>query len=173
MPTIHQPGEKALCYMDTAVGRIGLAQDAAGISDLFFARDDGALQSKHRGLAHACEGETPLLRQAMDQLEAYFDGKRKTFDLPLSYHGTPFQMDDWAALLGIPYGETRSYKQIAEQIGRPKAYRAVGMANNRNPIAIIIPCHRVIGHDGSLVGFGGGLDFKAHLLELERRSSAG
>ena len=161
--------KKSLWYLDTAIGRIGIAEDGDGISDVFFVRSDGGDRLKTPGPpANMTIRETLLLRKASAQLGEYFSGRRKSFDLPLSYHGTAFQMDDWNALLTIPYGETRSYKQIAEQIGRPKAYRAVGMANNRNPVSIIIPCHRVIGHDGSLVGYGGGLEHKAYLLELER-----
>jgi len=113
-------------------------------------------------------GASALIDKAAAQLEEYFDGERREFDLPLNPSGTPFQMAVWKELLAIPYGETRSYKQIAQNIGNPKALRAVGMANNRNPISIIIPCHRVIGSDGSLVGYGGGLDMKQKLLDLER-----
>ena len=103
------------------------------------------------------------------QLEQYFAGRRKTFELPLAPEGTAFQLKVWQALQEIPYGETRSYGQIARAVGNEKAARAVGMANNQNPISIIIPCHRVIGADGKLVGYGGGLERKACLLELERR----
>jgi len=111
--------------------------------------------------------ETPLIKKAAAQIEEYLNGKRKKFSLPLAMHGTEFQMDVWRALQSIPYGETRSYKEIAELVNRPKAVRAVGMANHRNPISIIVPCHRVIGHDGSLTGYGGGLPLKRRLLELE------
>lgn len=111
--------------------------------------------------------QTPLLREAVRQLHAYLAGRLHTFHLPLAPHGTPFQQNVWAALCTIPYGETRSYKQVAEMLGNPKACRAVGMANNRNPIAVIIPCHRVIGARGTLVGYGGGLLLKKRLLELE------
>lgn len=107
-------------------------------------------------------------RRAKSQLNAYFRGKRTAFDLPLRLEGTPFQSRVWAALCGIPYGETRSYADIARRIGNPKACRAVGLANGRNPIGIIVPCHRVIGADGSLTGFGGGLTRKRALLTLER-----
>lgn len=110
---------------------------------------------------------TPLLAETVRQLDEYFAGKRHDFDLPLAPQGTPFQQRVWAALRQIPYGTTASYGQIAAAIGNPKASRAVGMANNRNPIAVIIPCHRVIGADGSLVGYGGGLPIKKQLLELE------
>lgn len=101
------------------------------------------------------------------QLEAYFEGKRTQFDLPLAPKGTPFQRVAWEALINIPYGETRSYKEQAQAIGRPNAVRAVGSANNRNPIPVLIPCHRVIGTNGKLVGYAGGLGIKKHLLELE------
>lgn len=106
---------------------------------------------------------------AVEQLEAYFAGERTDFDLKLSLTGTEFQRRVWQALLTIPYGETRSYGEIAEQIGASGAARAVGLANGRNPIAIIVPCHRVIGASGSLTGYGGGLERKQSLLELERR----
>jgi len=106
---------------------------------------------------------------AVDQLEAYFAGERTDFDLELSLVGSEFQRRVWQALLTIPYGETRSYGEIAEQIGAPGAARAVGLANGRNPIAIIVPCHRVIGASGNLTGYGGGLDRKRTLLDLEKR----
>lgn len=108
---------------------------------------------------------------AIEQLNEYFTGKRKEFDLPLDPSGTPFQKKVWAALQQIPYGETRTYKQIAQAVGNDKASRAVGMANNKNPIAIVIPCHRVIGANGSLVGYAGGLHIKESLLELEKKYS--
>lgn len=117
--------------------------------------------------AREYQQQTPLLREAVRQLHAYLAGRLHTFHLPLAPHGTPFQQNVWAALCTIPYGETRSYKQVAEMLGNPKACRAVGMANNRNPIAVIIPCHRVIGARGTLVGYGGGLLLKKRLLELE------
>ncbi|WP_418981960.1 methylated-DNA--[protein]-cysteine S-methyltransferase [Alistipes sp.] len=112
--------------------------------------------------------DTPLLRQAVRELEEYFAGQRRSFTLPLAPAGTPFQCAVWEALRQIPYGQTRSYKQIAQQIGRPAACRAVGMANNRNPIPILIPCHRVVGADGSLTGYAGGLTVKSRLLAIER-----
>lgn len=111
--------------------------------------------------------ETPLLLEAARQLEEYFQGKRQNFDLPLEEKGTPFQLLVWEALRNVPYGETRTYKEIAAALGNPKASRAVGMANNRNPISIITPCHRVIGANGALVGYGGGLEVKEYLLNLE------
>ena len=109
-----------------------------------------------------------LTQLVFRQLDEYFAGTRKTFDFPYRLHGTPFQEAVWAALREIPYGETRSYKDIAEAIGHPKAFRAVGMANHANPIFIAIPCHRVIGASGSLVGYGGGPEMKRALLELEK-----
>lgn len=116
------------------------------------------------------EGKAPegLALKVFRELDEYFQGKRKTFDIPLRTHGTTFQEKVWAALRAIPYGEVRSYKEVAEAIGHPKAYRAVGMANNANPIFIIVPCHRVIGSDGSLTGYGGGLPMKRALLSLEK-----
>jgi methylated-DNA-[protein]-cysteine S-methyltransferase len=111
----------------------------------------------------------PVLNQAAQQIKDYFDGKSVTFNLPLNPTGTPFQRAVWQALTEIPYGETRSYQDIAIAIGNPKAVRAVGGAVNKNPIMIVIPCHRVIGKDGSLVGFYGGLELKQRLLDLEKR----
>jgi len=101
------------------------------------------------------------------ELDAYFAGKRRNFSFPLDLRGTDFQLACWRALLEIPYGETRSYADIARAVGRPQGFRAVGMANNRNPLAIVVPCHRVIASDGTLCGYGGGLDVKRKLLELE------
>lgn len=112
--------------------------------------------------------ETPLLLEAKQQLTEYFAGKRKNFDLPLRPQGTDFQKRVWEQLKQIPYGETRTYGQIAKAAGNPKASRAVGGANNKNPIGIIVPCHRVIGASGKLVGYAGGLDIKEKLLALEK-----
>lgn len=108
---------------------------------------------------------------AVEQLAAYFDGKLQTFDLKLEMAGTQFQRKVWEALRTIPYGETRSYGEIARQIGAPTAFRAVGLANGHNPIAVIVPCHRVIGANGSLTGFGGGLERKSALLDMEKNSA--
>jgi methylated-DNA-[protein]-cysteine S-methyltransferase len=112
--------------------------------------------------------EQPVLVEAARQLGEYFDGERTVFDLPLAFHGTEFQQRVWSALLTIPFGETRTYTEIAAQIGAPAAVRAVGAANGRNPISIVAPCHRVLGADGKLRGFAGGLEVKAQLLEHER-----
>jgi len=111
--------------------------------------------------------ESELIRRMYKQFVEYLDGKRKVFDLPLLLKGTDFQKQVWQALRDIPYGETRSYKQIAVAIGNPKAVRAVGMANNRNPLLIVVPCHRVIGTDGKMVGYAAGVDKKEFLLRLE------
>jgi O-6-methylguanine DNA methyltransferase len=112
--------------------------------------------------------ESPRLMQPyVQELEEYFAGRRRRFSFPLDLRGTEFQLACWRALLEIPYGETRTYADIARAVGKPRAFRAVGMANNRNPIAIVVPCHRVIASDGTLCGYGGGLEVKRKLLELE------
>ena len=112
-----------------------------------------------------------VLDDAVAQLESYFAGERTDFDLPLHPQGTDFQLRVWAALREIPYGETISYGELARRVGNPSASRAVGLANGRNPISIVVPCHRVIGADGSLTGYGGGMDRKRTLLDLERRAA--
>ena len=148
------------CYMDSPVGRLLIVEDAGAITNVEFDKEppEGVQM-----------GNSALLDECKRQLEEYFAGERREFDLPLSMKGTPFQMACWQALQEIPYGETRSYADIARRIGRPKACRAVGGANHVNPISIIVPCHRVIGAGGSLVGYGGGLSRKEYLLELEKR----
>ena len=141
------------------------------LGSVTFVEENGTLLAvtPHRSYEGVCQ-ETPLIKEACRQLSEYLKGERKTFDLPLNPKGTDFQKCVWRALCDIPYGETRTYKQIAEAIGNPKAVRAVGMANNRNPITIIVPCHRVIGANGKLVGYGGGLEMKEFLLRLEKVS---
>jgi len=119
------------------------------------------------GAKFAFEEAPALLRPYTKQLDEYFSGQRREFTFPLDLRGTDFQLACWRALLAIPYGETRSYADIARAVGKPNAFRAVGMANNRNPVAIVVPCHRVIASDGTLCGYGGGLDVKRKLLELE------
>jgi methylated-DNA-[protein]-cysteine S-methyltransferase len=121
----------------------------------------------HPDTPHASAPETSLITEAFRQLDQYLDGRLRQFSLPLKPLGTPFMQRVWQALLMVPYGTTASYKDIASAIGQPGAARAVGMANNRNPIAIIIPCHRIIGANGKLVGYASGLDMKKRLLELE------
>jgi methylated-DNA-[protein]-cysteine S-methyltransferase len=152
---------KSVFFYDSPIGEIGIADEDGSISHVFFGKAKAP-----NGFA---TGETPLTRRAAAQLAEYFDGKRKSFDLPLTFHGTDFQIAVWKILSSIPAGETRSYKDVAALIGKPKACRAVGLANNRNPIVIIVPCHRVIGQDGSLTGYGGGLPAKQYLLDLEKR----
>ena len=146
------------------VGRLTLVASDTGLAAVLWEHDSP------RRVPLAISGEVPrhpVLREAERQLKEYFAGKRTAFDLPLDFHGTPFQKRVWQALLKIPFGETRSYGQIARALGKPTAMRAVGAANGKNPISIIVPCHRVIGKDGQLTGFAGGLKAKAHLLKLE------
>ena len=145
------------------------------IGPLTLVEEDGALAAVrfHPDLprdaaSFALPSTTPLLRQAAAELQEYFAGQRRQFTVPLAPKGTPFQQKVWKALQEIPYGETRSYKEIAIAAGNEKACRAVGMANNRNPLPIFIPCHRVVGSDGKLVGYAGGLDVKTFLLELDK-----
>ena len=161
---------------DFPIGRVGIAEDGVGICELFFENEqtepdkgDRAAARLTREKAFWTEEETPLIREAARQLQEYFAGARKVFDLLLSMKGTEFQLEDWKALQAIPYGETCSYEDIARAIGRPKACRAVGMANHCNPVSIVVPCHRVIGKSGKMVGYGGGLSIKEYLLELERK----
>lgn len=140
--------------IDTPLGRMYLASDGENITELKFG---------------TCEKDTPdaVLLKAKSELEEYFAGERKDFTVPVKPEGTAFQQKVWSALKEIPYGETATYGKIAKRIGNEKACRAVGMANNRNPIAIIVPCHRVIGAGGSLTGYAGGIDKKEFLLKLE------
>ncbi len=149
-------------YTESPVGRLLLAGSRHALKVLAFLQGVRA-----RGAEPDWERFDEPFRRVKKQLAEYFDGERRVFDLALAPDGTDFQRAVWQALTTIPYGETRSYQQIAQQIGHPKAVRAVGAANGANPIAIIIPCHRVIGADGSLTGFGGGLDTKRYLLDLE------
>lgn len=149
-------------YYETRLGTIGIAETNDKITHLFFGGEKFSEKEYERK-------ETPVLAEAGRQLGEYFDGRRREFDLPLAPEGTEFMLRVWKALQDIPYGETRSYKEIAAMTGNSKACRAVGLANNRNPISIFIPCHRVIGANGDLVGYGGGLDKKTFLLDLERQ----
>jgi len=151
--------------MDSPVGPLTLAGKDGRLMHLRMV--DQTYEPRHGGW----ERDDTAFPDAVEQLEAYFAGERREFDLELEPVGTNFQRRVWEALLTIPYGETRSYGQIAEQIGSPGASRAVGLANGHNPIGIIVPCHRVIGANGSLTGYGGGMDRKRALLELERQSS--
>ena len=147
---------------DTRIGTLTVAADAAGLRYILFPRN------KYDAPARAdWKRDANALREPREQLLAYFAGERTTFDLPLAPQGTPFQLKVWKTLAMIPFGATWSYRDLATRIDAPKAMRAVGAANGRNPLPIVLPCHRVIGADGSLTGFGGGLPLKRFLLELE------
>ena len=148
------------------VGELTLIATDAGLSALLWPNDD---PKRVRVGDLIAAPEHPILVRAELELRAYFAGERTSFTVPLDAAGTEFQKKAWAALLTIPYGETRSYGELARQIGNPKASRAVGAANGRNPISIIVPCHRAIASDGALTGFAGGLETKRHLLALEAR----
>lgn len=148
---------------DSPIGPLLLAADDEGIRAIEFPENRHPVKRDD----HWREGRHPLLEHAKRQLDEYFSGNRRQFDLPLAPRGTTFQLQVWNALRTIPFGQTRSYAQQAQTIGKPKAMRAVGAANGRNPIPIIIPCHRVIGASGALTGFGGGLPTKRFLLQLE------
>lgn len=148
--------------IESPVGPLTLAGDGRRLMHLWM------VDQTHEPSYGGWERNDKAFSDAIDQLDGYFAGERREFDLELDLVGTNFQRRVWEALLTIPYGETRSYGYIAEQIGSPGASRAVGLANGRNPIGIIVPCHRVIGANGSLTGYGGGLERKRILLELER-----
>lgn len=147
------------------VGELTLVADDRGLAAILW-EDDRPGRVRLGALIE--KADHPVLLETERQLGEYFAGERRTFDVPLSFAGTDFQKRVWAALLAIPFGETRSYGEIAQQLGAPGASRAVGAANGRNPISIIAPCHRVVGSNGKLTGFAGGLDAKAFLLALER-----
>ncbi len=154
---------KRLFYYDTELGRIGIAEFEGEITNLFF---------ENMKFDEEClEKETLTIRRAAKQLNEYLNGERKEFTLVLKPEGTEFQLQVWQALRTIPYGETRTYAQIAEMIGNKGASRAVGLANGKNPISILIPCHRVIGADGKLTGYAGGKERKEKLLNMERENS--
>jgi len=150
--------------MDSPVGRLKIVASDKGLAAILWEDDN---PNRIRVRTYTENNTHPVLIEAQRQLEEYFGGKRTSFSLVLDPVGTEFQKDVWNALSTIPYGETRSYGDIARQIGREKAVRAVGAANGRNPISIIVPCHRVIGASGDLTGFAGGLEAKACLLSLE------
>jgi methylated-DNA-[protein]-cysteine S-methyltransferase len=150
---------KNFFFYDTDIGKITIAEEDGYITHVLFG---------HENLPDSRVNETALLKDAHKQISEYLKGERRSFDLPLSPSGTEFQQRVWKALTGIPYGETVTYEDIARKVGNEKACRAVGMANNRNPISLIIPCHKVIGKNGKLTGYGGGLGIKEYLLKLER-----
>jgi methylated-DNA-[protein]-cysteine S-methyltransferase len=151
--------------IDSPVGELKLVASDKGLVAILWENDS----PRRVRLSELVEDEHhPVLVETERQLEEYFAGKRKAFSVALDMRGTRFQKDVWEALLAIPFGETRSYGQLANQLGNPRATRAVGAANGRNPVSIIVPCHRVIGASGKLTGFAGGLDAKARLLGLEK-----
>ncbi|ULQ46004.1 methylated-DNA--[protein]-cysteine S-methyltransferase [Flagellatimonas centrodinii] len=150
-------------HIDSPVGPLLVAASDAGLHAIEFHETKHAVRRREDWRP----GDHPLIRETQRQLGEYFQRQRTAFDLPLVPQGTDFQRRVWLALATIPYGQTFSYRQIAEHVGRPTATRAVGAANGRNPLPIVLPCHRVIGADGSLTGFGGGLPTKRFLLALE------
>ena len=161
----HPAGKRYFsAHFDSPVGRLRLIASDAGLAAILWENDN----PRRVRLSDTLEQPGhPVLKATARQLHEYFAGQRRVFDLPLDFVGTDFQRKVWAALLRIPYGETRSYSSIARQIGLPAAVRAVGAANGKNPISIVAPCHRVIGASGELTGFAGGLEVKAKLLALE------
>ena len=164
-PNRHAAPAFACTWMDSPVGRLRLVATSRGLAAILWEHDR---PNRVRLEIVAAAPEHPHLLEAQRQLTEYFAGRRTTFELPLDCRGTAFQQSVWQALRTIPFGETRSYSEIAAQIGRPRAVRAVGAANGRNPVAIVSPCHRVIGAGGALTGFAGGLEAKSYLLALER-----
>jgi len=153
--------------IDSPVGKLKLIASDSGLVAILWEND-----RPHRVRLNdlVADEQHPVLVKTERQLGEYFAGKRKAFSIALDMRGTRFQKDVWEALLAIPFGETRSYGQLATKLGNPRATRAVGAANGRNPISIIVPCHRVIGSSGKLTGFAGGLETKAHLLGLEEKN---
>lgn len=158
---------KQYCYYQSPFGKLLLIGNDGILEELHF--PDAAEQEL---IAEDCQYDETVFNEVLRQLAEYFAGNRQVFDLKIVPKGTPFQKRVWQELQKIPFGRTASYGEIAERVGNAKACRAVGMANNKNPIPIIVPCHRVIGKNGSLVGFGGGLDLKKQLLNLENDSSS-
>ena len=155
----------ALKTTESPLGRLKLVASDKGLVAILWEKDN----PRRVPLSNLVENDQhPVLVETQRQLEEYFAGKRKSFSIALDMRGTRFQKEVWEALLAIPYGETRSYGQLAKQLGKPRATRAVGAANGRNPVSIIVPCHRVVGSSGKLTGFAGGLEAKAHLLSLEK-----
>lgn len=157
--------ERSYVTMESPIGTLTLVATTVGLSELWF--DKPAAREVQRAIGRPSP-RNPILVDSAHQLRDYFGAKRRHFDIPLDLSGTEFQQRAWLALLDIPFGETRTYAEHAVRIGHPRAIRAVGAANGRNPIAIVVPCHRLVGSDGSLTGFGGGLPAKDWLLSLER-----
>ena len=157
-------------FMESPVGKLRLVANDKSLIAILWENDDP--RRVRLGETREDDRQT-LLVETERQLKEYFEGKREGFSIPLEMRGTPFQLSVWEALLAIPFGETRSYGQLAKQLGRPTAMRAVGAANGRNPISIVVPCHRVIGSSGKLTGFAGGLDAKEYLLRIESGNGSG
>ena len=159
--------------LTTPIGQLLIASSAKGFVRILLPNEGNPdLVSRLRNdfPEHTLVEDREKNQKAVDQLNEYFRGARTVFSLPLDLRGTPFQKTVWNAVTRVPYGQTRSYGQIARQVGKPKAFRAVGMANRTNPIPIAVPCHRILGADGSLTGFGGGIPLKEKLLKLEKSS---
>jgi methylated-DNA-[protein]-cysteine S-methyltransferase len=156
-------------FVPSPIGRLKLVASDSGLVAILWEHDS---PRRVRLSELVLCPEHPILVRTEKELGEYFAGDRDTFTIPLDMRGTDFQKQVWEALLGIPFGQTRTYGQLANQLGNPRATRAVGAANGRNPLAILVPCHRVIGFSGKLTGFAGGLDAKAHLLKLEGREKA-
>jgi methylated-DNA-[protein]-cysteine S-methyltransferase len=157
--------------VESPIGTLVLIADDDGLTRIIFANQNLADVGLNDVDVPEADAD-PVLDTTATQLEEYFAGDRRTFDVPLHLIGTDFQRAAWLALAAIPYGETTSYGRQAEAIGRPGAFRAVGSANGQNPLPIVLPCHRVVGADGSLTGFGGGIDVKQRLLDLERNQQS-
>ena len=158
--TLHQQ------QLKTPIGVLTLVASDVGLSMILFENEDSA------DIDAALDHSDPVLRATAAQLGEYFAGERREFDLPLDLEGTDFQKEAWLALADVPYGETTSYGDQARAIGRPGAFRAVGAANGKNPVPIVLPCHRIVGADGSLTGFSGGLDIKQQLLVHEQKQQS-
>jgi methylated-DNA-[protein]-cysteine S-methyltransferase len=154
--------------MTSPLGEILIMGNSAGLTAIAFQRGRNSVIPEPDWQVAGSDSDDTVVSEAIDQLRAYFAGELQEFDLPLAPVGTPFQKEVWQALLEIPYGQTISYGELADRLGKPNAARAVGAANGQNPVAIVIPCHRVIGSDGSLTGYASGVDIKAALLGLER-----
>lgn len=154
---------KSAYFYETQFGKIGIAENGEAITNVFFKNTVQPQEYETK--------ETELLKKAAGELHEYLAGERKAFDIPLAPEGTDFEKSVWNALLAIPYAQTRSYAQVSAAIGNPKACRAVGRANGRNPISIFIPCHRVIGANGTLTGYAGGVDMKQALLQIEKEGT--
>jgi methylated-DNA-[protein]-cysteine S-methyltransferase len=179
LPSEYVPKKHSIGYSSLTMESIHFARTASPAGPLLLALSSKGLLKlefdrgqRTEGNGQSWQDSSRALQPWLTQLKEYFEGRRRDFSLPLDLRGTDFQVKCWNALLDIPYGATSSYRDIARAIGHPQAFRAVGMSNNRNPIAIVVPCHRVIASDGTLCGYGGGLDIKRKLLDLEHAAFA-